>query len=305
MNRITTKYGVLNGVATIGKYNSGEYEYFILNEKSELNISGNKFIPLYEEVKERRKELPSVRFYKNGNIKSLALNEQITVNTDVGDFSAEKIVFYEDGKIKRLFPLDGKLSAYWTEEDEYKLANKYIIHTRKVDFSSKIISLFFFKSGKIKSVTLWSKERIKLKIKDELINIRIGLSFYEDGEISSCEPAIPTPIKTPIGIIDAFDKSAIGIHGEDNSLKFNENGSIKSLITSTNKIEVTNREGEKEIYSSKTIKKYVGDINTTVPVCIEFFENDIKINEDKYKINENSFEIYTLVGKTLTLKGDL
>lgn len=305
MSTIRTRYGNLNDANVIGKYNSGEAEYYSVKEKSELKILGYTFIPLYEEMKERRKELPAIRFYKSGNIKTISLNEQTTIKTTIGDFSVEKIVFYEDGEIKRLFPLDGKLSAYWAEEDEYNLAKEHIVHTERGDFCSKIISLLFFKSGKIKSVTLWPKERIKLKIQYELINIRIGVSFYENGEISSCEPAIPTLIKTPIGIIYAFDKSAIGIHGENNSLKFNKDGSIKALITSTNKIEVTTHKGERNIYSPKTIKKYVGDINTSIPVLIEFDNNIIKINGDEYKINENSFEIYSLVGKTFTLKGDL
>jgi hypothetical protein len=306
MSIIRTKYGTLNGASITGRYNSGEDEYCSLSEKSELNILGYTLIPLYEEMKERRKELPAVRFYKSGNIKTISLNEQVSIKTITGDFSVEKIVFYEDGKIKRLFPLDGKLSAYWAEEDEYKLATEHIIHTEGGDFCSKIISLLFYQTGKIKSFTLWPKERIKLKIKDELVNIRIGVSFYENGKISSCETAIPTSIKTPIGIIEAFDKSAIGIHGEDNSLKFNEDGSIKSMITSTNRIEVTNNKGVKNVYSPRTIKKYVGDINTTIPIHLEFCDDIIKINnENEYKINENSFEIHSLVGKTLTLKGDL
>lgn len=305
MGTIKTKYGNLNEANVIGRYNSGEVEYYSVKEKSELKILGHSFIPLYEEMKERRKELPAIRFYKSGNIKTISLNEQTTIKTDIGEFSVEKIVFYEDGQIKRLFPLDGKISAYWAEEDEYKLAKEHTVHTERGDFCSKIISLLFFKSGKVKSLTLWPKERIKLKIQDELINTRIGLSFYENGEISSCEPAIPTPIKTPIGVLYAFDKSAIGIHGENNSLKFNEDGSIKSLITSTNRIEVANSKGERNIYSPKIIKKYVGDINTSIPVLIEFYNNTIKINGDEYKISENSFEICSLVGKTFTLKGDL
>jgi hypothetical protein len=305
MSKIKTKYGVLQEAKVIGRYNSGEDEYCSVKEKSELRVFGNIFIPLYEELKERRKELPAVRFYKSGNIKSISLNEQASIKTCVGDLSVEKIVFYEEGQIKRLFPLDGRLSAYWTEDDEYKLAKGHSIKTESVNFNSKIISLLFFKSGKIKSVTLWPKERIELKIQDKIINIRTGISFYENGAISSCEPAIPTPINTPIGIVDAFDKSAIGIHGENNSLKFNEDGSIKSLTTSTNKIEVTNSKGEKKIYSPRTEKRYVGDINTSIPVILDFYNEIIKINGDEFKINENSFEICTLVGKSFTLKGDL
>ncbi|MBD7910304.1 MULTISPECIES: hypothetical protein [Clostridium] len=305
MSTIKTKYGYLNGASITGRYNSGEYECCTVKEKSKVNILGYTFIPLYEEMKERRKELPAVKFYKSGDIKTISLNEQVRINTSAGDFPVEKIVFYESGEIKRLFPLDGRLSAYWSEEDEYKLATRDRVHTDIGDFYSKFISLLFYRSGKIKSVTLWPKERIKYKIQNKFINIRIGLSFYENGQIESCEPGVPIAIKTPVGIVEAFDKNALGIHGEDNSLKLNEDGSIKSVITSTNKIEVKNKEGDKIIYSPKTIKKYVGDINTIIPVKLEFYNNSIKINNYEYKIKENSFEILSSLGKTLTLKGDL
>ena len=36
--------------------------------------------------------------------------------------TAEQVSFYESGALKRIFPLNGTLSGYWTQEDEAKLA---------------------------------------------------------------------------------------------------------------------------------------------------------------------------------------
>jgi hypothetical protein len=35
------------------------------------------------------------------------------------------ITFYEDGSIESLFPLNGQISAFWSEEEEGALARKF------------------------------------------------------------------------------------------------------------------------------------------------------------------------------------
>ncbi|HEY5524953.1 MAG TPA: hypothetical protein VIK26_06405, partial [Clostridium sp.] len=171
---------------------------------------------------------------------------------------------------------------------------------------ARVISLHLYRSGDVKSITFWPKERISLNIGDQKINVRIGISLYEDGSLESCEPAKATLINTPIGKIEAFDINVLGIHGESNSLKFYKNGDVKEMVTFTNVIEVQNNSGENHRYSPKKVKKYSGDIDFFETVHVEFLENKIIINKEyEYEYSKNTFIIMPYGEKTLTLSGNL
>ncbi|WP_077858493.1 hypothetical protein [Clostridium sp. BL-8] len=307
MGKIETKYGTLNGAEIAGYYSTGEPETYNLEEKSELEVLGYKLVPLYDFPYERRKEFPPMKVYKNGNIKSMALDTSTIINTKLGKFEVEKITFYESGQINRLFILDGKLSGYWSEEDEYNLAKAYKFKFEFSSFEAKIMSLHYYKSGELKSLTLWPKERIELKIGEYKFMGRIGFSLYENSKIKSCEPFRPVAINTPIGKIDAYDINAVGIHGDTNSLKFNEDGTVKALITSTNTVTVYTEKGEKSIYSPKKVRLYSNsEILDTITLSIEFEENKIIINSQyEYEIKGNRFEIKEFGEKRMTLTGDV
>lgn len=307
MKTIATKYGLLNDASVASYYSTGEIESYSVDEESILDILGYKFTPLYGFFDDRRKEFPSVKVYKSGNIKSIGLNESTYIETEIGAFEVEKITFYEEGQIKRLFLLDGKLSGYWSEEDEYKLAKVYKFDFIFASFESKVNSLNFYKMGELKSFTLWPKDRIKLSIGNHNIVGRIGFSLYESGKIKSCEPFRPTTIKTPIGDIDAYDINALGIHGDTNSLNFYEDGSIRSLITSRNTITIKTPSGDAIFHSPKKIRLYSSsEVMDTITLKVEFKENIIIIDgQYEYNINENKFEIKNFGEKQLTLSGDL
>jgi len=306
MSTVETKYGILNEATLTGKYSTGENEYYSLDEISKLKVLGYDLVPLYGYQDSRRKELPAIRFYKEGNIRNISLNDSTNILTKVGEFEVEKIVFYESGMINRLFLLDGKLSGFWSEDDEYNLAKIQKFNLPIGKFEAKVISLHFHRTGDLKSITLWPKEKILLNIGDQMVNVRIGISVYEHGRIESCEPAKVTLIDTPIGKIQAFDRNTLGIHGEANSLKFYKNGEIKQIVTSTNTIEVNKDNGEKHIYSPKRVKKYSGDIESFETVTIEFLENKIIINKKyEYEYDNNTFNIMLYGEKSLTLSGDL
>lgn len=307
MKSIETKYGLLNDVIIASYYSTGEPESYNLDEESTLDILGYNFTPLYGFFDDRRKDFPSVKVYKSGNIKSIGLNEATYIETSIGAFEVEKITFYEEGQMKRLLLLDGKLSGYWSEEDEYKLAKVYKLDFVFGKFEAKINSLNFYKSGELKSLTLWPKDRIKLNIGDYNIVVRIGFSLYESGKIKSCEPFRPTTIKTPIGEIDAYDVNALGIHGDTNSLNFYEDGSIKSLITSRNTITIKTPSGDNIFHSPKKIRLYSNsEVMDTITLKLEFKGNIIIIDgQYEYNINENKFEIKNFGEKQLTLSGDL
>ena len=307
MEQIKTKYGTLNNSFLAGCYSTGECEEFRVEGESELNILGYKLIPSYEFPDVRRKEFPSVKVYKNGNIRSISLNESTSITTKIGVFEVEKITFYEDGPINRLFLLDGKLSGYWSEDDEYNLAKTYEFNFKFASFDAKVISLHFYKTEELKSITLWPKERVKLILGDYNFIGRIGFSLYKSGKLKSCEPFRPTAINTPIGDIEAYDMNAIGIHGDQNSLNFYEDGKVESLITSTNTITIHTLEGDTILHSPRKVRLYSNsEVMDTITLCIEFRDNKVIIDDKyEYSIQENKFEIKSFGEKQLTLWGDL
>lgn len=307
MKTIEIKYGTLNDAFLAGCYSTGECEEYRVEEESELDILGYKLVPLYGFPEVRRKEFPSVKVYKNGNIRSVALNELTSITTKIGVFEVEKITFYEDGPINRLFLLDGKLSGYWSEDDEYNLAKTYKFSFEFASFEAKPISLHFYKTEELKSITLWPKERVDLNLGNYNIIGRIGFSLYKSGKLKSCEPFRPTTINTPIGDIEAYDINAIGIHGDENSLNFYEDGKIRSLITSRNTITIHTFDGDTIIHSPKKVRIYSNsEVMDTISLNIEFRDDKVIIdNKYEYNIEGNKFEIKSFGEKQLTLSGDL
>lgn len=307
MEIIKTKYGTLNDAIIASYYQSGEPEAYKVEEESELDILGYKLIPLYGFVDERRKEFPPVKVYKSGNIKSISLNDLTKINTAIGTFEVEKITFYESGEINRLFLLDGKLSGYWSEEDEYNLAKTYKLDLKFSSFEGKPMSLHFYETCELQSITLWPKERIQINVGEYNFVGRIGASLYKSGELKSCEPFRPTAINTPIGTIAAYDINAIGIHGDTNSLNFFKDGSVKSLITSTNTITVYTSEGDSIFHSPKKIRLYSNsEVLDTITLKIEFTNDKVIIDgQYEYSLNENKFEVKSFGERQFTLSGDL
>lgn len=307
MKAIEIKYGTLNDAYIAGYYSTGEVEGYKLEEKSELDILGYKLIPSYGFPDLRKKEFPSVKIYKSGNIKGISLNELTSIATKMGEYEVEKITFYEDGAINRLFLLDGKLSGYWSEDDEYNLAKTYKFNFEFASFEAKVMTLHFYETCELKSITLWPKEKVNLTLKDYNITGRIGFSLYESGKLKSCEPFRPTTINTIIGDIEAYDVNAIGIHGDENSLKFYEDGKIKSLITSRNTITVTTSEGDTSYHTPKRLRIYSNsEVMDTISLTIEFRDDLVIIdNKYEYEIEKNKFEVKSFGEKQLTLMGDL
>lgn len=306
MKKIITKYGVLNDAVIADYYSTGEPEAYNVDEYSKLKVLGYTLVPLYGFIDERRKEFPPIKVFKNGNIKSISLNDLTEIETSIGVFEAEKITFYEDGQINRIFPLDGRLSGYWTEDDEYKLAKTYKFNFDFSSFEAKVMSLHFYDTGELKSFTLWPKERIKINAGGYNFVGRIGVSLYKNGKLKSCEPFRPITIDTPIGSLDAYDINAIGIHGDNNSLNFYEDGQIKSLITGANTITIYTPEGDAILHTPKKIRLYSNsEIMDTITLKIEFCGNEVIIdNEYKYDLQENRFRVKQFGEKKFTLSGD-
>lgn len=290
-----TIYGELKGISLVEKYNDGTIKGCMLNEYNEIQTYVGMLIPSYQNDGVRGKYINSLSFYKNGNLKSIALQNISNINTKIGSMTAEYITFYENGALKRLFPLNGKLTGYWSEENEYELAKKQEIPLLFGIVKVKIICVLFYETGAIKSITLWPKERIIVNTSFGLIDVRIGLSVYDNGKLKSLEPAKPINILTPIGNIMAYNIEANGINGDCNSLKFNEDGGINSIVTSTDRINLVNKNMEiKQFEPSLRPSLFHEDKMDIVPLHIDFFSDKVRFNkkeEDTFRISDYDFMI--------------
>lgn len=280
MKQVNTKYGILRGISSIEYYSGGSVKECTLNTINKLKSPYGVLIPKYNYGISRSKNTVSVSFYENGNLKSIYLENQIKIKTSIGILPAEFITFYDNGDIKRLFPLNGKITAYWTEQDEYKMAEGIEFNLAIGKIKEKVISIYFYEGGNIKSITFWRKNSVIIRTPIGDAFARIGTAFYPDGKLKSFEPKKNMDVNTKIGVIRAFDTEALGIHGDSNSLVFSKEGEISSIVTSTDRIEVLNRKsGEKQVYRP-LLKRSIIDENSMdiIPLRIEFQGDKVKFS---------------------------
>lgn len=295
MEVIETKYGKISAYQNLEKHVSGSPASLTLTEKFELKTPVGVLTPQYEVDDHGRKMLKPTYFYENGNIRKVPLQDAAFIKTKYGILSAELVMFYKDETLKKLFPLNGKLSGYWGEEDEYTLSENIELKLPCGNINANIINIAFYKNGNIKSITLWPLETITVKTPVGEMKGRVGLSFYEDGSLKSLEPALPQVIETKIGAISAFDNDPEGIMGDINSLQFSEKGEVLSLSTTLNSILVKTADGEEIIYNPSEKESLCSEnVSVTVPLKIEITEDKVRFNKkssDEYLLSECSFEI--------------
>lgn len=179
----------------------------------------------------RKKYRCTVDYYKNGALRSLYLQEPETVSFPAGDYQAELMTFYEDGSIKRVFPLYGRLSAYWGPEDELAAAPFYVFGIEGEEVRIRPQCLYFYPSGRLRSITLWPTDTVKVRTPAGEIETRLGIELHENGRIRSIEPVYNTVISTPYGDVKPFTYREIMLHAEGSSLVFSEEGDLVSLST--------------------------------------------------------------------------
>lgn len=294
MQTYDSKYGTIKGIIESTHFENGGIRECIVNRYNGLCTPNGTFVPLFDAAGTRKKNINSITFYKNGDLKSISLQEQTLVKTPVGELPAELLTFYESGSIKRVFPLNGKISAYWTEEDEYGLAEEFTFNIGSLSLKSRIIGIYFYESGEVKSITLWPNETLEVSSPLGSVKIRTGISFYCDGKIKSLEPYDLLPVKTPIGTITAFDSRSNGINGDNNSLKFLNDGTIQSLITSTDIVSVTENNGKKHIYGPKIETSIIeSDDTAVIPMRIEFSDGFVSFDgsDTKFEISQCVFSV--------------
>ena len=227
----------------------------------------------------RRKTLQPVQTYANGTVKSLPLEERTPIFTPLGIIEAEMVTFYESGRLKRVFPLNGKLSGYWSQEDEARLADPVTIDTPAGTINAKVISLCFFEDGSLRSLTLWPGETLSVETPVGRVEARVGISFSPTGRIRSLEPAEPTPVQTRIGMITAFDSDAVGINGDLNSLVFDNDGQIAALSTTLSMINARHHSGGEFVFAPECRESLCSESEREiVPMRILFNGQGIEIS---------------------------
>ncbi|MCI1857593.1 MAG: hypothetical protein LKI80_05460 [Sporolactobacillus sp.] len=255
---VKVRSGVFGSVASYRCYPTGEIEGIRLSGKNMVLTHIGELVPFYTETT-RRKDKYSVEFYKSGMIKSVALEKQQPIYTAIGEFPAELVTFFETGELKRFFPLDGKISGFWTEEDEKSLQIPLRFDLGFTSFKAMINCIAFWQDGSIRSMTLFPGEVINVKTPIGEMATRVGFSLYQTGELESIEPAAPVMIHTPIGLLAAFDPNATGITADSNSVVFDKKGQLIQLITSENRVDVQTEDGHLKVIEPKLVNSPLDD----------------------------------------------
>jgi hypothetical protein len=234
MDTLETRYGTLSGISNSMTYPGGTLKSCMLDAENRIHTPVGEIIPQYRmaELGERQKKYrSSLGFFENGQIKSAALDRVMPLQTPLGVFDAELVTFHENGAMNRLFPLNGQVDGYWSEKNEGELAKVLDFDLPVGKFRAKIISLHFYPSGALKSLTLWPGQRIMLETPAGPMRLRTGFSLHEDGSLCSVEPAAAVELATPIGRVKAFDAEMLGMNADQNSVQFSPAGSLISVKT--------------------------------------------------------------------------
>jgi hypothetical protein len=204
--------------------------------------------------------------------------------------------------------MNGKLSGFWTQEDEEKLAVEQHIITPFGPVRAKFISLCFDQTGALRSLTLWPGQKINVPTSMGIFAARIGVSFHPTGEVASLEPAQPIRIKTPLGVLHAFDPDAHGVHADHNSLCFGPHGDVVGVTTVMDQISITAPDGGRKTICPRVRKSYCSeDMLEPVPMQICFEDTKVIFQtgpEQAYccPIPQSSFALSSMASKVPHLK---
>lgn len=290
---LTVEMNGIKGITSFTTYDGGGLKECKLGDYNLISTKYGDFVPQYGNPGIRKKQLKSLSFYQSGKIKNISLEWQTEIDTPIGRFPAELVTFFEDGSLNSLFPLNGQISGFWSEEEEGARAQEFEFAFPFGNFSTKIIGLRFYSSGKVRSLILWPEERITIDTPAGKIPVRIGFKLFEDGSIESAEPAVPVPVKTPIGSINAYNANATGIDADKNSLSFDRNGRLTSLAT-FDIIMARKSNGEKRIVFPK-LKPGLIDEYEKVPIKLFFGDEAVTIDDGTgatdYRISDSMFKI--------------
>lgn len=163
----------------------------------------------------RKKNRCAVYRYSSGSLRSVYLEQPQVLIFPAGKYQTELITFYEDGNVKRVFPLYGQISAYWSVEEEMAQAPYYDFIIDGHSFRLRPQCLMFYPSGKLRSITLWPGDTLEVETPSGTVKTGLGIEIYESGRIRSIEP-----------YYNSFFYHKLKLHAENGSLRFTEDGSV-------------------------------------------------------------------------------
>ena len=280
-------------------YPNGTIRDAIVTEKINISTAYGVITPIFKRDDPRQKFVKSISFYEDGTIKSIAMQSQTKLKTALGTISAEMVTFHPSGSLYRLFPRNGQVNGFWSETDEGALTEKMSFDLSIGKFSVKLISVIFYPDGALRGMTFWPGEKVSIKTPLGTYSCRIGFNLYPSGDLKSFEPAEPITLKTPIGDMVAFDYDVIGIHADNNTVKLNNDGSLKSIKTPITTLIATDIAGTKKRISPKKIINPLDGENLLLLATDVCFEQEALIINgkpypfDKYHIITHNMTVLT------------
>ncbi|NCD25946.1 MAG: hypothetical protein EOL86_10220 [Deltaproteobacteria bacterium] len=271
MPTIFTPFGPVNALPGVEYYSDGQVRSCIAATSSPLDTPLGVLMPQFTANTLRKRQLPVIAFHPNGMIRTLPLEDETNIPTPIGEMPAEQVTFYEDGALKRVFPLNGALSGYWTQEDEGKLVRSLALDTPLGRIHASLVSAYFAPNGRPRSLTLWPGTTLAVPGPVGSILTRVGISWDDSGVLASLEPAGPTVVPTPIGPLVAYDSDAVGICGDRNSLRFRQNGAVLGLVTTAHAFDVVLENGRtRRLSPLLRINPCDGESREPAPIAVEF-----------------------------------
>ncbi|MFT8394657.1 hypothetical protein [Propionibacterium sp.] len=274
---VTATRDSLRGVTEHSNYADGTMSECTLSEPNVVHTACGDFVPHYSEPDVRTKDLKSMSFYPSGAVRTISLEQQTLVPTVLGALPAELVTFYETGELDSVFPLNGQISFSWSEAEERKLAKPFAFSFSFGEFTTTVINVRFYPTGEVKSLTMWPGESIKLKTPAGFYPCRAGLRLHPSGALASFEPAMPIAIRTPIGFVQAYDVDAFTMAGDQNSVRFDEDGHLTHVSTSGD-ILIESDASTTHRISSRTRLALSRDVPVKLAVEISFVGDHVLID---------------------------
>ena len=271
MPTLFTPFGPIDALPGVEYFSDGHVRFCIAAKQSPLDTHLGVLVPQFTANTLRKRQLPAISFHPDGTIRTLPLETETTVPTPIGPMPAEQVTFYENGALKRVFPLNGALSGYWTQEDETKLVRALTLDTPLGVVQAALISAYFSPDGQLRSLTLWPGTTLDVSSPVGCVPTRIGVALYDTGVISSLEPAAPVSVPTPLGPLLAYDPDAVGICGDRNSLRFRQNGAILGLSSTAHTFDVVLENGRvRRLSPPLRVNPCDGERREPAPIALEF-----------------------------------
>lgn len=276
MEILETQYGRVPVEGLADRSPDGAVRAAYVDAAVPFETSLGRLTPQHTIDDRRRLHKPPVTFFPNGQVRSMPLETRTVVETPAGPLPAELVTFHENGAVARVFPLNGKLSGYWTEADEARLAETLRVQTSLGPVTARFVAVAFDPKGRLRSLTLWPGEEVTVRTPIGNAPVRLGLSFHPNGALRSVEPARPLETPTPVGPVWAYDPDAVGISGDDNSLVFDVHGSVSRIATVRTALTVRRPDGSRREVAPVVRESICGDgDHELTPLVLEFTDQAV------------------------------